>query len=221
MRLLSVFSASFDRNLFFSTSVAAALILLAILAWAVNRQAAAFASALAILPVAAVWPLSQGPHSFFIARYLLPTIAAWALLAGIGLSRVGLRLAAASVLTVAILAAGDQQVIRARGAHNWASYPVGQGAFSYLDYAGAAVIIARHARAGDGIVYRGGAATAWLMIPPGLEYYLGQGLRAGAPVPRATGRPDRPAVEPGQPGRLRQAGFLPGQRFPGLGRCQR
>ena len=161
MRLLSVFSASFDRNLFFSTSVAAALILLAILAWAVNRQAAAFASALAILPVAAVWPLSQGPHSFFIARYLLPTIAAWALLAGIGLSRVGLRLAAASVLTVAILAAGDQQVIRARGAHNWASYPVGQGAFSYLDYAGAAVIIARHAQAGDGIVYRGGA----LLLP--------------------------------------------------------
>jgi hypothetical protein len=127
--------ASFDRNLFYSTSVAAALILLAVLAWAVNRQAAAFAFALAILPVAAVWLLSQGPHSFFIARYLLPTIAAWALLAGIGLSRFGLRLAAASVLTVAILAAGDQQVIRARGAHNWASYPVGQGAFYYLDYA--------------------------------------------------------------------------------------
>ena len=58
-------------------------------------KAAAFASALAVLPAAVVWLLSQGPHSYFLARYLLPAVAAWALLAGIGLSRVNLRLAAA------------------------------------------------------------------------------------------------------------------------------
>jgi len=62
-----VFSA-FGRNLLFSTSVAAALVLLAVLAWTVDRQAAAFATALGVLPVAAVWLVSQGPHAYFFPR---------------------------------------------------------------------------------------------------------------------------------------------------------
>ena len=119
--------AFFGRNLFYSTSVAAALIILAVLAWAVAWRDAAFMTALAIGPVAAVWLVSQGPYSYFFPRYLLFTVGAWAVLAGIGLSRLDARIAAAAVLVIAILGAGDQQVIRETGAHNWASYPVGYG----------------------------------------------------------------------------------------------
>jgi mannosyltransferase len=177
---LSVFSF-FARNLFYSTSVAAAFILLAILAWAVDRRPAAFATALAVVPVAAVWLVSQGPHAFFFPRYLLVTVGAWAILAGVGLARVDVRMAAAVVLTLAILGAGDQQVIRSPGAHNWAYYPAGTGV-AYPDYAGAAAIIAREARPGDGIVYPAGSQE-WLMIGPGVQYYLEQDLRRGALVP--------------------------------------
>jgi len=177
---LPVFSF-FARNLFYSTSVATAFILLVILAWAVDRRPAAFATALAVVPVAAVWLVSQGPHAFFFPRYLLVTVGAWAILAGVGLARVDVRVAAAVVLTLAILGAGDQQVIRSPGAHNWAYYPAGTGV-GYPDYAGAAAIIAREARAGDGVVYPAGSQE-WLMIGPGVQYYLEQDLPRGALVP--------------------------------------
>jgi mannosyltransferase len=177
---LPVFSF-FARNLFYSTSVAAAVILLAILAWAVDRQAAVVATAFAILPVVTVWLVSQGPHSFFFPRYMLSTVAAWAILAGIGLARVDVRAAAAVVVVLAVFAAGDQQVIRSPGAHNWAYYPVGKGV-TYPDYAGAAAIVAGEARAGDGIVYPSGNAE-WQMIGLGVQYYLEQNLRHGALVP--------------------------------------
>ncbi len=78
--------AFFGRNLFYSTSAAAALIVLALLAWAVAWREAAFLTALAIGPVAAVWLVSQGSYSYFFPRYLLFTVGAWALLAGIELS---------------------------------------------------------------------------------------------------------------------------------------
>jgi len=177
---LAVFSF-FARNLFYSTSVAAALILLAILAWAVDRRAAAFATAFAVLPVATVWLVSQGPHAFFFPRYLLLTVAAWAMLAGVGLARVDVRVAAAVILALAVFGAGDQQVIRSPGAHNWAYYPVGTGV-AYPDYAGAAAVIAREARAGDGIVYPAGGQE-WLMIGPGVQYYLERDLGRGGLAP--------------------------------------
>ncbi len=79
--------AFFGRNLFYSTSVATASIILAVLAWAVAWREAAFMTALAIGPVAAVWLASQGTYSYFFPRYLLFTVGAWAVLAGIGLSR--------------------------------------------------------------------------------------------------------------------------------------
>ena len=172
---------SFARNLFFSTSVAAAVIILGVLAWSAWR-AAAFATAIAVLPVAAVWLLSQGPHSYFVGRYLLFTVAAWAILAGIALSRLDVRLAAAAVLVIAIFSASDQHVIRQPGAHNWPSYPVAYGG-SYLDYAVAASMIAGEARAGDGIVYQEGSLW-WQMIGPGLQYYLQRDIPRGVPVPR-------------------------------------
>jgi mannosyltransferase len=176
--------AFFGRNLFYSTSVASALIVLAVLAWAVAWREAAFITALAIAPVAAVWLASQGQYSYFFPRYLLFTVGAWAILAGIGLSRLDARIAAAAALVVAILAAGNQQVIREPGAHSWPSYPVGIGG-SYLDYAGAAAFVAGRAKAGDGIVYQAREGReSWLMIGYGLQYYLSRDMPNGVPVPR-------------------------------------
>lgn len=175
--------AFFGRNLFYSTSVATALIILAILAWAVAWRDAAFMTALAIGPVAAVWLISQGSYSYFFPRYVLFTVGAWAVLAGIGLSRLDARIAASAVLVVAILSAGDQQVIRETGAHNWTSYPTGSGGY-YMDYASAAAFVARHARAGDGIVYQARRhQDSWLMVGYGLQYYLARDMPNGVPVP--------------------------------------
>jgi mannosyltransferase len=177
---LTVF-AYFARNLFYSTSVAAALIVLAVLAWAVARREAALVTAIAIVPVAVVWLASQGQHAYFFPRYLLLTVAAWAVLAGIALSRLDVRVAAAAVLAVAILGGGDQQVLRTPGAHNWAYYPVGTGV-AYFDYAGAADLIARQARPGDGIVYE--PEHPFLLIDSGVGYYLERDMPRGVPVPR-------------------------------------
>jgi mannosyltransferase len=176
--------AFFGRNLFYSTSVAAALIILAVLAWAVAWRDAAFMTALAIGPVAAVWLMSQGSYSYFFPRYVLFTVGAWAVLAGIGLSRLDARIAASAVLVVAILGAGDQQVIRETGAHNWTYYPVGSGGY-FMDYASAAAFVARHARAGDGVVYQAiQNQDSWLMVGYGLQYYLSRDMPNGVPVPR-------------------------------------
>ena len=180
---LSTF-AFFARNLCYSTSVAASLIVLAVFAWAVAWRQAAFVTVIAVVPVIAVWLVSQGPHSYFFPRYLLLTVGAWAILAGIAVSRLDVRVAAAAVLVIAILGAGDQQVVRERGAHSWASYPVGVGG-SYLDYAGAAAAVARGAQAGDAIVYPDQPSQeTWLMTDYGLEYYLARDLRRGVPLPR-------------------------------------
>jgi mannosyltransferase len=176
--------AFFGRNLFYSTSVAAALIVLAVLAWSVAWRQATFVTAVAVMPVAAVWLASQGPYSYFFPRYLLFTVGAWAILAGIGLSRLDARVAVAAVAVVAVLCAGNQQVIRETGAHSWPSYPVGYGG-SYVDYAAAAKVVARHARNGDGIVYQGPAHhLSWLMIDYGVEYYMERDLPHGVRPPR-------------------------------------
>jgi len=177
---LSVFSF-FGRNLFYSTAAAAALIIVAVFAWAVSWRAAAFVTAIAVLPVAVVWLVSQGQYSYFFPRYLLLTVGAWALLAGLALSRLDIRAAAAGVLVFAVLGAGDQVVIRERGAHNWPAYPANSNT-DYWDYAGAASVIARYARAGDGITYPG-APIRWEMIDYGVRYYLDRALPA-ARIPR-------------------------------------
>jgi mannosyltransferase len=177
---LSAF-AFFGRNLCYSTSAAAALIIVAVFAWAVAWRKAAFATALAVLPVATVWLVSQGPYSYFFPRYLLLTTGAWALLAGVALSRLETRVAAAGVRVFGILGAGDQLVIREPGAHNWAMYPVSGGG-SYWDYAAAASVIASRVRPGDAIAYPGDP-DRWLMTGVGTQYYLTGDLPA-ALVPR-------------------------------------
>ena len=92
-----------------------------------------------------------------------------------------MRVAAAAVIVVAVLGAGDQQVIRTPGAHSWAYYPVGSGG-SYYDYAGAAQLIAHRARPGDGAIYQG--KLKWLLIGSGVQYYLERDLPHGVPLPR-------------------------------------
>jgi mannosyltransferase len=169
---------SFARNLFYSTSVATALLVLAVVAWVVRWRAAAFATAMTVLPVVAVWAVSQGTHSYFFPRYLLFAVAAWAILAGIAVSRFNTAVAVAVVLMIALLSAGDQEVIRKPGAHNWANYPVGADR-GYWDYAGAASVIARTG-GGEGIVFPTGDQS-WRMIDEGVRYYLEQD---GAVVPR-------------------------------------
>jgi len=90
-------------------------------------------------------------------------------------------IAAAAVLVVAVLGAGDQQVIRTPGAHSWAYYPAGSGG-SYYDYEGAAQIIAHQARPGDGAIYQG--KLKWLLIGSGVQYYLERDMPRGVPLPR-------------------------------------
>jgi mannosyltransferase len=177
---LSAF-AFFGRNLFYSTAAAAALIIVAVLAWAVAWRAAAFATSIAIAPVVVVWGISQGPVSYFFPRYLLLTIGAWAILAGIALSKLDIRVAAAAVLVFGILGAGDQRVIREPGAHNWAVYPLNLGT-GYWDFAGAATIVAAAIRPGDGVVYPA-SPNRWEMIDYGVEYYLSRDIPA-AEMPR-------------------------------------
>ena len=160
---------TFAQGLFLSMSVAVAVIVLGFLAWAVNRPAAAFATAVAVLPVGAVWLLSQGSHSYFYPRYLLFTAGAWAILAGIGISRIDVRVAAVAVLVIGVLGVGIQQAIRTPEGH------------THLDYAGAANIIADSGRAGDGIIYPKGNCYR-KMIGAGLQYYLQQDMPHGAPA---------------------------------------
>ena len=179
---LAVFSF-FGRNLFYSTSVATALIVLALLAWAVAWQQAAFMTAIAVLPVAATWLASQGPYSYFFPRYLLLTVGAWAILAGIALSRLDLKIAVAGLAVIAVLGAGDQQVIRAPGAHGWPTYPVGRAARTR-------VTRRRRSHRPPGAGWRRhrlpgpGGRAGWLLIGYGIEYYLARDLRPGTPLPR-------------------------------------
>ena len=177
---LSAFSF-FGRNLFYSSAASSALVIVAVLAWATAWRAAAFATAVAITPVVVVWGVSQGPVSYFFPRYLLLTVGAWAILAGITLSRLDVRVAAAAVLVFGMLGASDQRMIREPGAHSWAQYPLNRS-HGYWDFDGAARIVAQDVRPGDGIVFPA-RTVRWQMIDYGIEYYLSRDLPA-AQMPR-------------------------------------
>lgn len=144
-------------------------------------RAAAFATAVMLVPVTAVWAMSQGAYSYFFPRYLLFTVAAWAILAGIAASRFKTAVAVAVVLLTALLSFSDQEVIREPGAHSWASYPVSADR-EYWDYANAASLIARTGggERDTGIVFPN-VPGRYLMIDEGVRYYLEQ---EGAVVPR-------------------------------------
>jgi mannosyltransferase len=180
---LTGLNGSIWPELFSSTGVAVAVILLAVASLAGrSRRASVCCLAVAFVPIAAIWAASQGSSSYWLARYLLFTVPAWAAAAGLGIAEAarlaarlrGRWLAAAGVLAGVVLVAGvgwpDQQAIRHTEAHNWWSYPNPVGDFP-VDYVGAANVIAAHERPGDGIVFQVSDDNHW-MIDNGVDYYL-------------------------------------------------
>ncbi|WP_441250661.1 glycosyltransferase family 39 protein [Kitasatospora sp. McL0602] len=151
---------------------------------------------LAVLPVVGVWVVSHGPTSYYLDRYVLFTLPAWAALAGGGVAALsclprllpGARekaggtarrwnpaplsacVAGALVVLVALQGVPEQRRLRYVTAH------------SETDFRGAAGLIAGDYRAGDGIVT---GNYAWMMIGPGVAYYLPSTVR---PIPFMIGQ---------------------------------
>jgi mannosyltransferase len=170
-------------ELFCSTAVALAVILLAVASLAgPSRRASMYCLASAFLPIAVIWGASQGSTSYWSARYLLFTVPAFSAAAGLAIAGAG-RLAAglrgrrlaavpvvAGVVLVAVIGWPDQQAIRHAEAHNWWSYPNPVGDIP-ADYAGAANVIAANELPGDGIVFQVSDHNHW-MVDNGVDYYL-------------------------------------------------
>jgi mannosyltransferase len=170
-------------QLFSSTGVALAVILLAVASLAGrSRRASVCCLAVAFVPIAVLWGASQGSSSYWLARYLLFTVPAWAAAAGLGIAEAA-RLAArlrgrwlavipvvAGLVLIAVVGWPDQQAIRQTEAHNWWSYPNPVGDVP-ADYVGAANVIAAHERPGDGIIFQVSDANHW-MPDNGVDYYL-------------------------------------------------
>jgi mannosyltransferase len=170
-------------ELFCSTAVAVAVVLLAVASLAgPSRRASVCCLASAFVPIVVIWGASQGSSSYWFARYLLFTVPAWAVAAGLAIAgaarlAAGLRgrwLAAvpvvAGVALIAVIGWPDQQAIRHAEAHNWWSYPNPVGDIP-ADYVGAANVIAAHERPGDGIIFQVNDDNHW-MPDNGVDYYL-------------------------------------------------
>ncbi|MDH6577077.1 glycosyltransferase family 39 protein [Kitasatospora sp. MAP5-34] len=164
-----------SRGVFYAFAALALLTLLRPAQWPAALQL----GALAVLPVLGVWAVSHGGTSYFLDRYLLFTLPAWAALAGGGIGTVhALLLRAvpgrpAAVLALA-LAAGtalvglpQQREVRFVTSH------------TETDFQGAAGLVAAGYRTGDGLAAVAGD-NAWMMIGPGVTYYLPPGVH---PVP--------------------------------------
>jgi mannosyltransferase len=162
----------FAVNLFYSVPVAAAVALLAALAWGPGRRdVAGLVTAAAVVPLVAVWVASLGKVSYFFPRYVLFTLIALAILAGIAVARLGRGWGAAALVAVAALGTHDQAMIREPSAHDWVNYPAGVSARSY-EYAETARFVGENARPGDGIVYPYEGVWGWEGVDLGVGYYL-------------------------------------------------
>lgn len=171
----------FGRDLLNSRWVMYAFVALAAAAlrWRGRRTAAAQHLLLVLLPMLAVWLASQDGTSYFTDRYLLFTVPAAATLAGGGVAAVhhalrrvtacrAARLGATALVgATAVLGLPAQRVEREVAGH------------SLNDYRGAARILAAGYRPGDGLVAVAGRWD-WMMVGPGVSYYLPDGVR---PVP--------------------------------------
>lgn len=181
-------------RIYASAAVAWAVVLLALLAWRVNRRRALVGAAVAVVPLVVVWIASLGSLSYFFSKYLLFVIPAWATLAGAGLAalRLPARVAGAvpvarrfvggaTVLpVVALVALGafavpGQLAMRGRLSHSWYTYPDPRPR-PPLDYSTAAKTIEDRYRPGDGIVYLRGPHW-WNMHDVGVRYYLPKDVR--------------------------------------------
>jgi mannosyltransferase len=189
------------QELFASVSVAAAVMLLAVVSLlaaldARRRSIAGYALAFAIVPVIAVWLLSRGPVSYWTYRYMLFSIAGWSVGAGLGIAYLAERfkqarlaritgalsprftVAAVLVAVVGLLGIHDQLAIRQNEAHNLWAYPEMPSNGTPVDYQAAAAVIAANERPGDGIVYQTGDLNHY-QVDTAMTYYL----RGKLPMP--------------------------------------
>lgn len=184
-------------QLFYSTPVAIAVIVLAVASAAIApRRAASWCGlAFAVMPIAAIWLISQGSASYWVVRYLLFTVPAWAVAAGLGIDGIGQRVpsprlarlhsvlqpryAIAAGLTVAVglLGLHDQWAMRQYQAHNAWAYPRVVPNGEPVDYPGASAVIAAHERPGDGIVFQVSDHNHY-QVDTSVGYYL-----RGKPMP--------------------------------------
>jgi mannosyltransferase len=161
-------------QLFQSTPVAIAVIVLALTSVAVapRRAATWYSLAFAVVPILALWVVSQGSASYWAVRYLLFTVPAWAVSAGLAIDGIGQRLrswptarfgsflqpryavAAVLVAAVGLLGVHDQWAIRQYLAHDAWAYPSVVPNGQQVDYVAAAAVIAAKQRPGDGIVFQ-------------------------------------------------------------------
>jgi mannosyltransferase len=189
-------------QLFSSSHVAYAILLLAVLSVALAPRRAESWAALAcgVAPIVAVWLVSHGPDSYWIFRYMLFTVPAWAVSAGLGVAAIWERLpvlrqraagryAVAGVLVAAVALAGlaDQRAIRDPEAHNRWAYPLVVSNGEPVDYAGAANVLAQHQQPGDGIVYQVSDDNHY-QVNMSVAYYL-----RGKPMPRPVFQSKTPA----------------------------
>ncbi|QMU68309.1 glycosyltransferase family 39 protein [Streptacidiphilus sp. P02-A3a] len=152
-----------------------------------RRAATLFLVASGVLPVLAVILVSELGTSYFLGRYLLFTDIAWSVLAGAGLvgavsavaakvrlpqggGRFTVPVAAVAAVALGLLAVWPNQTgVRAYGSHEWTHYPSGANP-GYFAYQGAADLLAKRARPGEGVVYLGYNP---IMLNLGVPYYLG------------------------------------------------
>jgi len=183
-------------QLFTSTPVAIAVIVLAVASVAVARRRVLAGCILAgaILPIVTIWLVSHGPASYWVVRYLLFTLPAWAVSAGIGIDGIAQRLprpriarlgrvpryaaAGGLIVVVGLLGVHDQWAIRQAGAHNQWSYPVAMSNAQPVDYTAAAAVIAANQRPGDGIVFQVADHNHY-QVDSSVAYYL-----RGKPQPK-------------------------------------
>jgi mannosyltransferase len=164
----SVFAAW--PQLFLSAMVAGAVTVAAPLALGASRRQAVNGLAMAMLPIVAIWIVSQGDTSYWLARYLTFTLPAWAVVAGAGVAALRPAAAVAGLVVLAMLGVPDQRALRAPDSHDWWNYPDPAPA-SPFSYAGAAAVIAKDYRPGDGLVPVR-EVIPYYMIDTGLRYNL-------------------------------------------------
>jgi mannosyltransferase len=138
-------------RLFASGLLAGAVIVVALLGWLRRWEAAAFATAWAVVPTAAVWLVSNLGDSYWMTRYVLFTLPGFALLAGAGLAAIRFRVAVAALVVVTLLGVQDQRQLRWLGSHDIWAYPEVSNPFVW--YSDAARYVAANAQPGDAIVY--------------------------------------------------------------------
>ncbi|WAL72267.1 glycosyltransferase family 39 protein [Kitasatospora sp. YST-16] len=170
-------------GLFAGTAVSVAVLACAALplAWRGGRLPALEFALLGLLPLFAVWVFSmEGQSSYWLARYVLFTVAPFVVLAGAGIAALRPRALGALVLAViALLALPDQRFMRTVGSHDWFTYPAlpPYGLSTHtVDFRGAAAVLEKGYRPGDGVVYLHDPLD-WRSVNYGVGYELPRSMK--------------------------------------------